>query len=121
MSELASEPSAPGVQASQGIETSSGHEPDERGHFGRYGGRWVPEALVAALDELETAYEKARHDPEFLAELDRLHRDYTGRPSPLTAVSSYPPAAGTRALALGHRYLYLHFGARSAGIGTYAW
>jgi len=82
------------VQASQGIETPSGHEPDERGHFGRYGGRWVPEALVAALDELEAAYEKARHDPEFLSELDRLHRDYTGRPSPLTDVPKLSQHAG---------------------------
>jgi len=72
------------VQASDGIETPSGHEPDEKGHFGRYGGRFVPEALVAALDELSAAYEKARGDREFLDELDRLHRDYSGRPSPLT-------------------------------------
>ncbi|TQM14005.1 tryptophan synthase subunit beta [Pseudonocardia kunmingensis] len=72
------------ARASDGIETPSGHEPDARGHFGRYGGRFVPEALIAALDELETAYDKARGDREFLDELDRLHRDYSGRPSPLT-------------------------------------
>ena len=62
------------IKASHGIDTLSGHEPDERGHFGRYGGRWVPEALVAALDELTTTYEKARHDDEFLGELNRLQR-----------------------------------------------
>jgi tryptophan synthase beta chain len=71
-------------KASDGIAHPSDHEPDERGHFGRYGGRFVPEALIAALDELTTVYEKARGDREFLDELDRLHRDYTGRPSPLT-------------------------------------
>jgi tryptophan synthase, beta subunit len=74
----------PTSKASDGIRTPSGHEPDERGHFGRYGGRFVPEALIAALDELSVVYDKIRGDREFLDELDRLHRDYTGRPSPLT-------------------------------------
>jgi tryptophan synthase beta chain len=82
------------AQASQGIEVPSGHEPDERGHFGRYGGRYVPEALVAALDELAAAYEKARGDREFLDELDRLHRDYSGRPSPLTDAAKLSEHAG---------------------------
>ncbi|WP_219417180.1 tryptophan synthase subunit beta [Pseudonocardia nigra] len=81
-------------KASDGIATPSGHEPDERGHFGRYGGRFVPEALIAALDELETAYEKARGDREFLDELDRLHRDYSGRPSPLTDAPKLGEHAG---------------------------
>ena len=53
------------------------------GWFGEYGGRYVPETLVAALDELRTAYDAAREDPSFLAELDRLRRDYAGRPTPL--------------------------------------
>jgi tryptophan synthase beta chain len=82
------------AQASDGIETPSGHEPDGKGHFGRYGGRFVPEALVAALDELTTAYEKARGDREFLDELDRLHRDYSGRPSPLTDAAKLSEHAG---------------------------
>jgi tryptophan synthase beta chain len=82
------------VQASHGIETPSGHEPDERGHFGRYGGRFVPEALIAALDQLATVYEKARGDREFLDELDRLHRDYSGRPSPLTEAAKFGQHAG---------------------------
>jgi tryptophan synthase beta chain len=81
-------------KASDGISTPSGHEPDERGHFGRYGGRFVPEALIAALDELTTAYEKARGDREFLDELDRLHRDYSGRPSPLTDATKLGEYAG---------------------------
>jgi tryptophan synthase beta chain len=54
----------------------------------------VPEALVAALDELTTVYEKARGDRDFLDELDRLHRDYTGRPSPLTDASKLGEHAG---------------------------
>ncbi len=47
----------PSATAADGIAVPSAHEPDERGHFGRYGGRFVPEALVAALDELSTANE----------------------------------------------------------------
>jgi len=82
------------VQAGDGIATPSGHEPDTRGHFGRYGGRFVPEALVAALDELTTTYEKARHDDEFLGELNRLQRDYAGRPSPLTDATRLSEHAG---------------------------
>ena len=82
------------VKPSDGIEFPSDHEPDERGHFGRYGGRFVPEALIAALDELEAAYDKARGDREFLDEIDRLHRDYTGRPSPLTDAASLAAHAG---------------------------
>jgi tryptophan synthase beta chain len=58
--------------------------PDSSGHFGPYGGRFVPEALVAALDELTQAYDDARADPAFGAELSRLQTTYTGRPSPLT-------------------------------------
>ena len=82
------------VTASQGLTERSGHDPDDRGHFGRYGGRYVPEALVAALDELTVFYEKARADPDFLAELDRLQRDYAGRPSPLTDAEKLGAEAG---------------------------
>ena len=53
------------------------------GRFGDYGGRYVPETLMAALEELETAYEEAKRDPIFRAELDTLLRDYAGRPTPL--------------------------------------
>ncbi|WP_052168844.1 tryptophan synthase subunit beta [Actinoalloteichus spitiensis] len=72
----------------------SGHDPDERGHFGPYGGRFVPEALVAALDELHAEYEKARVDPAFVDELRGLLRDYTGRPSPLTDAPRFGEHAG---------------------------
>ena len=58
--------------------------PDTRGHFGQYGGRFVPEALVAALDELDAAFSTAWSDDAFRAELDTLLRDYSGRPTPLT-------------------------------------
>jgi tryptophan synthase beta chain len=58
--------------------------PDASGHFGPYGGRFVPEALVAALDELAQAHETAQRDPAFAAELDRLLTTYAGRPTPLT-------------------------------------
>jgi tryptophan synthase beta chain len=51
--------------------------------FGPYGGRYVPETLVAALEELEQAYERYRSDPDFLAELRTLQTDYAGRPTPL--------------------------------------
>jgi tryptophan synthase beta chain len=81
-------------KASDGVAHPSEHDPDQRGHFGRYGGRFVPEALIAALDELTTAYEKARGDRDFLDELDRLHRDYSGRPSPLTDVPKLSEHAG---------------------------
>ena len=62
--------------------------------FGEFGGTFVPEALRAALDELTDAYDKARIDPEFTRELERLARDYTGRPSILTEVPRFAAHAG---------------------------
>jgi tryptophan synthase beta chain len=53
------------------------------GYFGAFGGRFVPETLIHALEELEEAYERYRHDPEFNEELDRLAHDFVGRPTPL--------------------------------------
>jgi tryptophan synthase beta chain len=70
------------------------HDPDERGHFGPYGGRFLPEALIAAMDELTTVYEKARLDPEFVDEFTRLLRDYAGRPSLLTEAPRFAEHAG---------------------------
>jgi tryptophan synthase beta chain len=58
-------------------------QPDAGGHFGPYGGRYVPETLMAPIEELEKAYFEARRDPEFLAELDDLLKNYAGRPTPL--------------------------------------
>ncbi|MDQ1531300.1 MAG: tryptophan synthase beta chain [Microbacteriaceae bacterium] len=63
-------------------------------YFGAYGGRFVPEPLVAALDELTAAWEHAKTDPVYQAELAALHRDYTGRPSPLTEVERFAAHAG---------------------------
>ena len=54
-----------------------------KGHFGHYGGQFVPETLMHPLEELEQAYETAQRDPEFHAELDRLFKNYSGRPTPL--------------------------------------
>jgi tryptophan synthase beta chain len=55
----------------------------ESGYFGAFGGRYVPETLIHALEELEEAYERYRDDPEFVGELDSLSRDFVGRPTPL--------------------------------------
>jgi tryptophan synthase beta chain len=68
--------------------------PDSTGHFGPYGGRFVPEALVAALDEIEAEFTKAQADPAFAAELSRLLRDYGGRPSPLSDAARFSEHAG---------------------------
>jgi tryptophan synthase beta chain len=62
---------------------ASSHVPDAAGRFGSFGGRYVPETLMRALEELATEYEKARVDSEFQTELDDLYRNYVGRPSPL--------------------------------------
>ncbi|MGH9272199.1 MAG: tryptophan synthase subunit beta, partial [Ilumatobacteraceae bacterium] len=59
-------------------------EPSETGRFGEFGGRFVPETLVPACQELEVAFRDAWGDPSFRAELDGLLRDYAGRPSILT-------------------------------------
>ncbi|NLE78844.1 MAG: tryptophan synthase subunit beta, partial [Rhodococcus sp.] len=83
--------------ASAGIVERTTHDPDVGGHFGVYGGRHVPEALMAVIEEVTAEYEKARADQTFLNELDRLQRDYTGRPSPIfeaTRMSEY--AGGAR-------------------------
>jgi tryptophan synthase beta chain len=74
--------------------------PDATGHFGPYGGRFVPEALVAAIDDLTAAFTETQADPAFRAELARLHRDYTGRPSPLTDVPKFSEHAGGARLLL---------------------
>ena len=73
------------------------HAPTELprpGRFGEYGGRYVPEALVPALEELDEARKKAMLDPGFLGELEHLHRTYTGRPSLITEVPRFAEHAG---------------------------
>ena len=66
----------------------------EPGHFGRFGGRFVPEALIAALDELEAAFTAAQADPAFQERLAQLRRDYGGRPTPLYFASRLTEHAG---------------------------
>jgi len=63
-------------------------------YFGDYGGRFMPESLIAAVDELAEAYEQAKADPAFHEELQRLHRSYTGRPSLITEVPRFAEHAG---------------------------
>ena len=67
---------------------------DVLGHFGQYGGRFVPEALIGALDELEAAHNAAKTDAVFQAELAELHRTYTGRPSIITEAKRFAEHAG---------------------------
>ncbi|GLZ29679.1 tryptophan synthase beta chain [Lentzea sp. NBRC 105346] len=74
--------------------TPTPHDPDERGHFGPWGGRFMPEALIAAVDELAAEYEKARTDPSFLDEFNGLLKDYAGRPSLLTEAPKFAAHAG---------------------------
>jgi tryptophan synthase beta chain len=71
-----------------------GADPDERGYFGAYGGRFVPETLMAPLMELATAYAEARHDAGYGLELAGLLRDYVGRPTPLTYAARLSDALG---------------------------
>src|ERR1700722_17098989 len=58
-------------------------QPDAGGHFGPYGGRYVPEVLMSPLEELQRTYEEAKQDPSFQSELDDLLKNYAGRPTPL--------------------------------------
>jgi tryptophan synthase beta chain len=69
-------------------------QPDERGHWGRYGGRFVPETLMAPLEELTAAFREARADENFQTELDALLRDYSGRPTPLFHAARLTEYAG---------------------------
>src|SRR5256714_5640375 len=68
--------------------------PDAGGHWGRYGGRYVPETLVAPLEELSEAFDAARRDDEFQKEFDALLRDYSGRPTPLFHAARLTESAG---------------------------
>jgi len=69
-------------------------QPDARGRYGMYGGRYVPETLIPALDELEIAYREAAADPEFRARLDDVLTETVGRPSPLTLARSLTDRVG---------------------------
>jgi len=73
---------------------ASANVPDAAGRFGDFGGRYVPETLTRALDELTTEYERAKHDTAFQAELDELLHNYVGRPSPLYHARRLSEACG---------------------------
>jgi tryptophan synthase beta chain len=85
--------------------------PDARGRFGAYGGRFVPETLIPALDELTEAWRSARADPGYRDELSALLRDYAGRPTPLLAAKRLAEACGVRAQVFLKREDLLHTGA----------
>ncbi|MEE9199329.1 MAG: tryptophan synthase subunit beta, partial [Dehalococcoidia bacterium] len=68
--------------------------PDSSGHFGEFGGRFIPETLMPVLDELETAYKDAQKDQEFLKQLEGLSRHYAGRPTPLYHASNLSRQSG---------------------------
>ncbi|WP_181768243.1 tryptophan synthase subunit beta [Streptomyces albidus (ex Kaewkla and Franco 2022)] len=76
------------------IPDPEGRVPDAEGYFGAFGGRFIPEALVAAVEEVAVEYEKAKADPAFAAELEDLMVNYTGRPSPLTEVPRFAEHGG---------------------------
>jgi tryptophan synthase beta chain len=77
---------------------TSPYAPDATGHFGDFGGRFMPEALVAALDELTAAWHDAMADPGFTGELDRMLREYAGTPSRLYEATRLSEHAGARIL-----------------------
>src|SRR5437667_2832097 len=85
-------------------------QPDSLGHWGRYGGRFVPETLMAPLEELTAAYEAARADQSFQKELDGLLRDYAGRPTPLFLAQRLAESPGGARIYLKREDL-LHTGA----------
>src|SRR5918999_6064252 len=94
---MATDLAAPAPSASLGLaEPPPGAPPlpDAQGRFGQFGGRYAPETLMPALAELESAYAETRRDPKFRDVLDRLSRDYVGRPTPLTYASNLTTQAG---------------------------
>ena len=76
------------------VETVRRRDPDARGYFGEFGGRYVPETLVEPVEALELAYLSAREDPLFRTELDRLLRHYVGRPTALYFAEKLTEHAG---------------------------
>ncbi|MFC4532888.1 tryptophan synthase subunit beta [Sphaerisporangium dianthi] len=72
----------------------AGDDPDAQGRFGVFGGRFVPEALIPALDEVAKVYADAKIDPEFVSEFDHLLRTYAGRPTTITEVKRFSEVAG---------------------------
>ena len=84
--------------------------PDSRGRFGEFGGRFVPETLMAAVDELSTAFAESQNDPEFRQEFDLLSKTFSGRPTPLYRADRLSESAGGARIWLKREDL-LHTGA----------
>ena len=84
--------------------------PDKKGHFNGFGGRFVPETLIYALDELEKEYKKARHDKKFIQQLDYYLKEYAGRPTPLYLAQNLSRYLGLKKIYLKREDL-LHTGA----------
>lgn len=76
------------------IPDPDGRIPGAEGYFGDFGGKFIPEALVAAVEEVAAEYDKAKLDPAFIAEFDELLADYAGRPTTLTEVPRFAAHAG---------------------------
>ena len=95
---------------SAALHTSTIPQPDAHGHFGPYGGMFVPETLMAALTELTAVYEAAKNDPAFKSELDRLLTEYVGRPTPLYLAERWTRELGGARIYLKREDL-LHTGA----------
>ena len=91
--------------------SSLGPLPDERGRFGSFGGRFVPETLIPALEELEAAFLAARADPGYRTALATLLCDYAGRPTPLFRAERLQAALGVAATIYLKREDLLHTGA----------
>jgi len=92
------------------LQYKPGSLPDARGHFGPYGGKYVPETLMMALKELEAVYRKTRNDRRFKKELNYYLREFAGRPTPLTDAKRLAKAIGVKKLFLKREDL-LHTGA----------
>ena len=69
-------------------------DPDDRGYYGHFGGRYVPETLVSPLEDLELAYREARSEQDFVREVQRLLIDYVGRPTPMAAAERLSNSIG---------------------------
>jgi tryptophan synthase beta chain len=82
------------TERSNKVSTAGSRDPDARGYFGEFGGRFVPETLVEPIEQLERAYYAARDDVAFQAELDRLLNHYVGRPTPVYPAARLTEAAG---------------------------
>lgn len=92
------------------LQTDPSQLPDAQGHFGTYGGIFVPETLMAAFQELTDEYNKAKADPKFQAELDHLLQEYCGRPTPLYFAERWTEKLGGAKIYLKREDL-LHTGA----------